>query len=102
MAGEGSWFTRAKLAVSTDCGYGEDCTIVKRAGVCFLQTGSVTVGASSNGVRGDGRMSSTSSMMRSYDVGSTFRGIGEPPSWWVGTAVELLKQKCVKDEYSGG
>ena len=92
MAGEGSGFTRAKFAVSTDCGYGENWAIVKRAGVCILQTGSGTVGASISGVRGEGRMSLTSSMTTSYAVGWTFGGIGEPPSWWVGTAVELLKQ----------
>ena len=66
---------------------------MKREGVCISQTGSGTVGASTNGVRGDGKMTSTSSMMRFYAVGSTFGGITEPPSWWVETAVELLKQK---------
>ena len=54
---------------------------MKRAGVCISQTGSATVGASTSGVRGDGKMSSTSSIMSSYAVGSTFGGIGEPPSW---------------------
>ena len=98
------WWVKAvgspahNFAVSTDCGCGEDWAIMKRAGVCILQTGSGTVGASTSGVRGEGGMWSTSSMMRSYAVGSTFGGIGEPPSWWMGIAVELLKQKKVKGE----
>ena len=48
--------------------------------------------SSTNGVKGDGRMSSNSNLMRSYNLVSTFGGIGEPPSWWVGTAVESLKK----------
>ena len=76
--------------MSTDSGCGEVCTILKRAVVCISQTGSGTVGASTNGVRDDGRISSTSSMIRSYTVGSTFGGIGEPPSWWVETEGESL------------
>ena len=89
MAGEGSGFTRAYFAVSTDCGCGEDWAIAMRAGVCISQTGSGTVGAITSGVRGAVKMSLTSSMMRSYAVGLTFGGIGERSSWWVGTAVEL-------------
>ena len=80
----------------------EGCAIVKKAGVCISQIGWGTVGANTSGVRGDGKMSSTSSMMRLYAVGSKFGGIVEPPSWWVGTAVELRKQKSVKDEYLEG
>ena len=42
----------------------------------------------------EGKMSSTSSMMISYAVGSTFRGIGEPLSCAVVVAaVESLKQE---------
>ena len=41
-----------------------------------------------------------SSNVRSYAVGSTFGGIGEPPSCAMGvTALESLKQENVKYEY---
>ena len=43
VAGEGSGFSRELVAVSTGCGCGENCAIVKRASVCISQTGSVTV-----------------------------------------------------------
>ena len=59
----------------------EVCAIVKSEGVCISQTGLGIVGAGTSGVRDDGRMSSSSSMMRSYAVGLTFGGIGEPFSW---------------------
>ena len=52
---------------------------MKRAGVCISQTGSGIWGGSTKVVNGEGRVSSTCSMMRSYDVGSTFGGTGEPP-----------------------
>ena len=42
--GEGSGLTRVYISVSTDCGCGDDCAIVKRAGVCIPQTGSSTGG----------------------------------------------------------
>ena len=64
---------------------------MKRAGVCILQFGFGTGGGSTNGVRGEGRMFSTSSMMRSYAVGSKLGGIGETPSCVVGA----LKQKLL-------
>ena len=44
------------LPCPRDCGCGEDCAIVKRAGVCISQTGSGTVGTSTSGVRGGGRI----------------------------------------------
>ena len=55
------------------------------------------VPGSAKGMSGEGRMSSTSSMMKSYAVGSTFGGFGEPSSCAVVvTAVESLKQKVLK------
>ena len=95
LASEGSGFTRALFAVSTDCGSGVDWAIVKRAGVCISQTGSASVAACNSGVRDEGRMSSTSSMMRSYAVGSTFGGNGEPPSWCAGNCSGVTKAKRV-------
>ena len=45
-------------------------------------------------------MSSTSNVISSYAVGSTFGGIGEPPSCVTGvTAVESLKQESVRYKY---
>ena len=92
VAGEGSGFTRAFLAVSTDCGYGEDCSIVKSAAVCIPHSGSGIGGGSTNGVRGEGKMSSTSSMMWSYAFGSTFGGIGELPSPGCGNCSRVTKK----------
>ena len=67
---------------------------MKRAGVCILHTGSGTGWGSPNVLSGERKMSLTCSIMRSYAVGSTFGGIGEPPSCAMGvTALESLKQK---------
>ena len=86
--------------MDTDCGCGEDLAILKRAGVCISHTGSGTGRGSTNCVRGEGRMSSTSSIMRSYAVGLTFGGISEPPFCVTGvTAVESLKQESVRYDY---
>ena len=68
------------MAKSTDCGSGEAWANVNRAGVCNSQTGSGTGRSSNRGVSGDGRMPSTSSIIRSYAVGSAFGGMVEPPS----------------------
>ena len=73
---------------------------MKKAGVCILHSDSGTGWGSTNGVRGQGKMSSMSSIMRSYAVGSTIGGTGEPPSCAIGvTVVESLKQEGVKYEY---
>ena len=63
-----------KLWLWQSLGYREE------RGVCLSHTGSGTGLGSIKGVSGEGKMSSTSSMMRSFAVESTFVGIGEPPS----------------------
>ena len=80
VPGEGSGFSRAWVTESTDCGCGESWPIMKRTVDCILHTGSGTGGGSTKSVRGEGRMSKTSRIMRSYAVGSTLGGIGDPPS----------------------
>ena len=80
VVGEGSGFTREYIAASTDCGQGEEGAIVMRTSVCIFQAGSGTGGASTIGVNGERKMSSTSSTMGSYSVDSIFRGTGEPSS----------------------
>ena len=79
VAGDGDGFTHAWVTASRDCGCGEAWTIVKRAGVLTLHTGSGTGGGSTKGVRGEGGMSSTSSIMRLYAVGSPSERRGDPP-----------------------
>ena len=82
--------------MSKDCGSGEAWAIVNRAGVFISHTSSGSGGGSTNDVSGEGRMLSTSSIIRSYAVGSIFGGTGEPPSRAVVViVVVLLKQeKC--------
>ena len=68
--------------------------IVKRAGVCITHIGWCTGGGSTNVVSCKGQMSSSSSIMRSHAVGSTFGGIGQPLSCAVKlTALLSLKLK---------
>ena len=57
---------------------------MKRASVCISHTGSGTGSGSTKGVSGEGRMSSTSSMMRSHAVGSRIEGLVNllPVLWW--------------------
>ncbi|XP_075248359.1 uncharacterized protein LOC142341319 [Convolutriloba macropyga] len=80
VAGECRGFTREWLTASTHCGCDDAWAIVKRAGVCISQTGSGTGWANTSSMRYEERMSSTSSMMKSYSVASAFEGIGHPPS----------------------
>ena len=93
VAGEGSRLTRACVVESTDRDCGEAWAIVKRAGVCISHTSSGTGGGSTKGVRQEGRMLSTSSIVRSHAVGSTFGGLDDPTSCVNEvTAVVLLEQ----------
>ena len=77
VAGENSGLSCEHIAASTDYDCRDSWTIVKRAGVCISQTGSVTGGGNTKGVNSEGRMLSISSTIRSHSFGSTLGGIVE-------------------------